>query len=358
MIEILGLEKSFRTTHGQVEAIQGIDLSIGEGEFCVLLGPSGCGKTTTLRCIAGLEKPDRGTIRIGNELVSDIEHRVFVQPEMRNIGMVFQSYAVWPHMTVYKNVAFPLVYGRKRLPKNQVAERVMSALRLVKIENLRDRPATDLSGGQQQRVAMARALVTEPQILLMDEPLSNLDARLRQEMRAELKKLTLQIGITCVFVTHDQSEALSLGDVICVMKEGNIVQRGSVEEIYSNPATMFVADFVGDMNSLQGRVRGDRSVETALGTFLCKLPPRVSDAMSVKIAIGPEDIHLLDEGSTGENTFEGFVVNRIFLGTHVQLEIEAGGEKLIVRCSRHMVPEHEKVTLSLPRENLKVFESS
>jgi len=192
----------------------------------------------------------------------------------------------------------------------------------------------------------------------MDEPLSNLDARLRQEMRVELKKLTLQLGITCVFVTHDQSEALSLGDIICVMSEGKIVQRGPVEEVYSSPATPFVADFVGDMNSLLGRMHDHHSVETALGTFVCHSPPSVSGETMVKIGIRPEDISFVGEGTTRGNTVRGTVVNRFFMGGQVQWEIEAAGEKLIVRWSRHFIPAQDEVILHFPPEHLKVFKLS
>ena len=220
MISIRGLQKSFKAQHGKVDALKSINLEVGEGEFCVLLGPSGCGKTTTLRCVAGLERPDRGEIEIGDKLVNAPARRIYVATEKRDLGMVFQSYAIWPHMNVFHNVAFPLTQGRKRYSKAEVADKVRNALKRVQLDGLEDRPATDLSGGQQQRVAMARAMVTEPKILLMDEPLSNLDARLREQMRVELKKITKSIGVTTLYVTHDQAEALSLGDKVCVMNQG------------------------------------------------------------------------------------------------------------------------------------------
>ncbi|MBI2999343.1 MAG: ABC transporter ATP-binding protein [Deltaproteobacteria bacterium] len=215
MIRISGLKKWFKTRDGSVAALRGLELEVAEGEFCVLLGPSGCGKTTTLRCVAGLEKPDGGEIEISGTKVTSSSSRVHIPTEKRDIGMVFQSYAIWPHMNVFQNVAFPLVKGRRHIPKQQVAEKVRRALALVQLDHMEDRPATDLSGGQQQRVAMARAVVTEPKILLMDEPLSNLDARLREQMRLELKKITESVGVTTLYVTHDQAEALSLGDKVC-----------------------------------------------------------------------------------------------------------------------------------------------
>ena len=241
IISIRGLEKTFPSNRGLVQAVQKIDLEVPENEFVVLLGPSGCGKTTTLRCVAGLERPDGGSIEIAGEIVDSAEGEEFTPPEKRNIGMVFQSYAVWPHLNVFQNVALPLTDGSRRVPKQQVRDRVMESLRLVRMEGLETRPVTDLSGGQQQRVALARAIVTEPMVLLMDEPLSNLDARLREEMRLELKKIATSIGVTTLYVTHDQAEALSLGDKICVMNEGKILQVGSPKEVYSKPPNLFVA---------------------------------------------------------------------------------------------------------------------
>jgi len=205
VIRIRNLEKVFRSNRGQVWAVDNIDLDVGEGEFVVLLGPSGCGKTTTLRCVAGLEQPDRGSIEIAGQIVDSVTEGVYVSPERRNIGMVFQSYAVWPHLTVYENVVLPLTEGRYRVPRSQVKNRALEALRLVRLEELETRPVTDLSGGQQQRVALARAIVTQPKVLLMDEPLSNLDARLRDQMRIELKKIAKSVGVTTLYVTHDQA---------------------------------------------------------------------------------------------------------------------------------------------------------
>src|SRR5919109_1899363 len=292
MISIRGLQKTFPASHGRVDALKGISLEVGEGEFCVLLGPSGCGKTTTLRCVAGLERPDGGEIEIAARLVSSQNERVHVPTERRDLGMVFQSYAIWPHMNVFQNVAFPLTQGQKRFPKSQVAEKVRNALKRVQLDGLEDRPATDLSGGQQQRVAMARAMVTEPKILLMDEPLSNLDARLREQMRVELKKITKTVGVTTLYVTHDQAEALSLGDKVCVMYNGEILQTAPPHEVYAKPNSLFVAQFVGEMNFIKGHVTGPSQVECPLGTLPIPVPLGVSVASSVTLAVRPEHVKL------------------------------------------------------------------
>ena len=355
MIEIRGLVKSFQTERGDVRAVQGLDLIVHEGEFCVLLGPSGCGKTTTLRCVAGLEKPERGEIRIGSTLVNSTDTGLCVPAELRDIGMVFQSYAVWPHMTVSQNVSFPLTYGRKRVRRHLIRDKVRHVLRLVQLDGFEDRPATDLSGGQQQRVALARALVTEPQVLLMDEPFSNLDARLRQEMRAELKALTARLEITTLFVTHDQLEALTLGDTICVMERGNVLQRGTPEEIYCSPRHPFVANFVGDMNFLEGRIVRAGQVETELGTLVCHLPPSAERDASVMLAIRPEDIAFSHEPTHENNTFPGHVVGRYFLGDSINYEIRGRGVSLIARRSRSAEVLSEEVLVQLPADSLKVF---
>ena len=355
MIEIRGLVKGFQTERGEVKAVRGIDLTVDEGEFCVLLGPSGCGKTTTLRCVAGLEKPEDGRIRIGETVVNSADTRIFVPAELRDIGMVFQSYAVWPHMTVSQNVGFPLTYGRKRPPKRLVVDRVRHVLKLVQLDGLEDRPATDLSGGQQQRVALARALVTEPNVLLMDEPFSNLDARLRQEMRTELKTLTARLGITTLFVTHDQMEALTLGDTICVMEDGSVLQRGTPEEIYCSPRYPFVANFVGDMNFLEGRVLAGNLVETELGTLTCQLPPSAEKNTPVRLAIRPEDIVPMPQSSHENNIFPAQVVGRYFLGDSINYEIRGRGVTLIARRSRSADALSEQLLIQLPANSVKVF---
>lgn len=241
--------------YGDQVAVDHVDLEIPSGSFVTLLGPSGCGKTTTLRSIAGLEDPDEGSIRLGERVVVDVSRRILMPPERRKVGMVFQSYALWPHMTVAQNVAYPL--RRQHLDRTTIQREVTSILDLVNLGELRDRSVAALSGGQQQRVALARAMVGSPALTLFDEPLSNIDVRLRNRMRVEIRRLHERIGMTSVYVTHDQSEAFALSDVVVVMSAGRIQQIGSPQEVYLRPANAFVADFVGFENRLEGqRVSG------------------------------------------------------------------------------------------------------
>ncbi len=230
MVEVKGLRKKFIAGHGEVRAVHGIDFRVERGQFFTLLGPSGCGKSTTLRCIAGLERPDEGEILIGDEVVYSSGRRTFVPPQRRDIAMVFQSYAIWPHMTVYGNVAYPL---EGRMPKHEVQQKVARVLDIVGIGELTDRPATQLSGGQQQRVALARAIVKGAKVLLLDEPLSNLDAKMRAHMRSELRDLQKRIGITTIYVTHDQEEAMAVSDRIAILNRGRLIYDGSPQDLIS-----------------------------------------------------------------------------------------------------------------------------
>jgi iron(III) transport system ATP-binding protein len=355
VISIRGLRKWFDSRRGRVEALRGINLEVGEKEFCVLLGPSGCGKTTTLRSVAGLEKPDGGELEIAGTLVNSPSKRIYVPTEKRDIGMVFQSYAIWPHMNVFNNIAFPLIKGRKKIPRNHIAHKVREALRLVQLDGLEDRPATDLSGGQQQRIAMARAIVTEPKILLMDEPLSNLDARLREQMRVELKKITRAVGVTTLYVTHDQAEALSLGDNVCVMHNGEIVQTAPPHEVYAKPANLFVAQFVGEMNFVKATVTGPGQVECPLGLIAVSVPEGARAGAPVTLAIRPEHVKL-NANNGSSSALKGTIASKNYLGDAALIEIEVNGITLMAKLAGDTllcVGEHTAV--ELPADRWHVF---
>ena len=306
---------------GEVTAVANFSAVISDGEFVSLLGPSGCGKTTMLRMIAGFEKPTRGEIYIGDQLVSAAEKNVFVPPERRNIGMVFQSYAVWPHMTVADNVAYPLKI--KGLPKPEIAARTNKALELVHLDGYGKRLPSQLSGGQQQRVALARALVGEPRLLLLDEPLSNLDAKLRESMRFEIKELQKKLNITVIYVTHDQAEAMAMSDRIVVMDKGVIHQIGSPAEVYENPADKTIADFIGLVNFVDAEAREDAVVVPALGLTL---PGRRGFTGQAVAAIRPEHISLRADGAG----LTGKVVHKFYLGDSIDWRIEVNGVTLRV----------------------------
>ena len=315
-IALEGLFKSY----GATPVVRGLSLDVREGELVSLLGPSGCGKTTTLRMLAGLEHPDSGVIRIGGETVAGPGVRV--PPERRGLGMVFQSYAVWPHRSVEENVAYPLTL--RRVTKAEVAARVKEALRWVRLEALATRRPHELSGGQLQRVALARALVAGPRVLLLDEPLSNLDAALREELRAEIAALRARLGTTMVFVTHDQGEALALSDRIAVMNRGVIEQVDAPERLYREPATPFVAGFVGGANVLQGQVR-DGTFHTAQGDASFPLPPGTPGPNGpCTLVVRPEDLELGGEGTLLP------LSARLFLGHAAEYRFPVGGSLLRV----------------------------
>jgi len=318
MIRLVGVAKDFGGKRVAIHALAPLDLEVTAKEFFVLLGPSGSGKTTLLRCVAGIESPDRGEIHIGDRLIFSATRHINVRPEQRGLGMVFQSYAVWPHLTVYQNVALPLIHGARRIAKEKVRDRVMQTLALVQMDDFADRPVPLLSGGQQQRVALARSLAVEPFVLLMDEPLSNLDARLREEVRAQIKEVTRRVGVTVLYVTHDQSEAAALADRVAVMSEGRILQIASPDELYRRPAAPAVADFLGRMNWLSGTVRDHDRVETEIGFIEVK-----TGGLSgrVRVAMRPTDIVLSRTASGGSNEFEGCVSEQVFSGEHVHVRL-------------------------------------
>jgi iron(III) transport system ATP-binding protein len=337
-VRLEGVGKRF----GAVRAVEDVSLQAEESRFLTLLGPSGCGKTTTLRMIAGLERSDRGRIQIGGRLMSSPEEGVFVPPERRDIGMVFQSYAIWPHMTVFDNVAYPLRI-RKRSP-GEIRARVERTLESLDMGALAPRPATDLSGGQQQRVAIARALVFEPGVLLMDEPLSNLDAQLREQMRVSIRELQRRLGITTIYVTHDQEEAMVLADRIAVLHEGRLVQLGPPEEVYRRPADLTVAAFFGTMNLLPGRVEEVRREDGATMVRIasddwqgwCAAPSDVQAGEVATAVVRPEAIHVSrdpDSLPRAQIAWSGTVREAFFRGSRRLYRVMVGERSVQVDVS-------------------------
>jgi iron(III) transport system ATP-binding protein len=340
MIRAHNLRKSFAGQEGRVSALNGIGFEVEAGSFFTLLGPSGCGKTTTLRCIAGLDKPDEGEIVIGDRTVFSSSRRIFIPGNKRDIGMVFQSYAIWPHMTVFRNVAYPL--RARGCPRAEIQKKVHAALKLVGLEDLQDRLAPRLSGGQQQRVALARALVAEPRVLLLDEPLSNLDAKLRNQMRWELKELQRRLGTTTVYVTHDQVEALAISDQIALMNKGQIVQIGTPREIYANPVNEFAADFIGAANIITGELSEDAPaglarIKTALGVLLAtQKSAQEKKSREVLLAFRPEDVSIVrEEAASGQdNVLKGTVHGSTYLGDSNEIRVTVGECRIHAKLER------------------------
>ncbi|GAA1522219.1 iron(III) transport system ATP-binding protein [Agromyces terreus] len=320
-----GLEKQYELDGAEVPVVKGVTFTIEPGTFTSLLGPSGCGKTTTLRCVAGLEHSNGGVISLdGNVLSTGTKH---VSPDRRDIGMVFQNYAIWPHMTVLANAVFPLQVSAKRLPKQEARRRAMEALELVQLDAYAHRPATALSGGQQQRLALARALAHRPKLLLLDEPLSNLDAKLRDTMRHELRALQQRLGITALYVTHDQSEALSMSDRVAVMNQGRIVQEAAPRDLYYSPADRFVADFVGRVNMIPAVVRsrddsGDALIEAFGSRMVTPCPPAIGTGADVTVTFRPESVRWHDSAPDRPNVLPARVARVEFLGEIVEYEAE------------------------------------
>ncbi len=364
-LRIQGLRKRF----GQVSAVDGLSLDIEEGEFFTLLGPSGCGKTTTLRMVGGLEKPDAGEIYLGERSLVSPGQRIFVQPEKREMGMVFQSYALWPHMTVFENVAYPLKLRKARM--QEIHKKVMESLALVGLQGLEDRTAPALSGGQQQRVALARALVFSPRVLLLDEPLSNLDARLREEMRRELKALQRRIRVTVLFVTHDQIEGLSLSDRIAIMDRGKLEQVGSPEEVYYRPSTPLARDFLGKTFALPGRVSGvkeDRLQVDLHGITSSPLWIGQSDLSfsgagnftagdEVMVAIRPEQIIIWGSAPDGKTNIVPATLEGVhFLGDRYEYTVFLASEtRVLISPASQALKAGQKIFLELKSEGITLW---
>jgi iron(III) transport system ATP-binding protein len=338
LLQIQNLTKLY--TPGETGGgVRDIGFDVAPGEFYTLLGPSGCGKTTTLRCIAGLEEPTTGRMALDGETIFDAASRIMVPANRRRLGMVFQSYAVWPHMSVFDNVAFPLRMARdRRWSRAELQQRVSRTLDTMELGAFADRSAAQLSGGQQQRLALARALVAEPRLLLLDEPLSNLDAVLRDHMRSELRRLQKDVGVTAIYVTHDQAEALAMSDRIAVMHNGRIAQIGTPREIYHQPRNAFVAGFVGRSNVLRGTLSERRTpgggalIETSLGPIICEAPNDAVGAPGAAL-IRPEHVVLAPAttGQPGPNCFRGRVSHTGFLGEAVECIVQVGVVSILVR---------------------------
>jgi iron(III) transport system ATP-binding protein len=335
MLSVHALTKIYANRFdAQAGGVRDVSFDLPTGTFFTLLGPSGCGKTTTLRCIAGLERPDSGRIEVEDRVLFDGQQGIAVPMNHRGIGMVFQSYAIWPHMTVFENIAFPLRVAKdRRYPREEIRSLVDSALETVGLRGYGGRPATRLSGGQQQRVALARAIVHRPQLLLLDEPLSNLDAALREEMRVELRRLQKQIGVTTIYVTHDQNEALAMSDRIAVMEHGRIVQMDEPRAIYFRPASGYVASFIGASNLLAGvcgtDARAGDLAPVALhdgGSIECLFPTAQTAGNAISVSVRPEAIVLVAADMmpvAGENRLPGIVAAMSFQGGTVRYDVRS-----------------------------------
>ncbi len=341
IIELKNVTKSF---DGQV-VLDNISLDIYDNEFLTLLGPSGCGKTTTLRLIAGFLSPDRGDIIFLGEDIKD------VPPHKRNVNTVFQRYALFPHLNVFENVAFPL--REKRVPKAEIEQKVAEMLKLVALSGFEKRSVTSLSGGQQQRVAIARALVNNPKVLLLDEPLAALDLKLRKDMQSELKKIQKATGITFVFVTHDQEEALSMSDTVVVMSEGRIQQIGTPVDIYNEPKNAFVADFIGESNILDGVMLEDKKVRFHGHTFTC-VDGGFAPKEPVDVVVRPEDVDIVPEA---RGMLRGVVTSVTFLGVHYEIIVDINGFKWMIQTT-DFVDVGERIGLSIDPDAIHIMKKS
>jgi ABC-type Fe3+/spermidine/putrescine transport system ATPase subunit len=354
-----GLSKNY----GGVTVLDQVSFDVYEGEILVLLGPSGCGKSTTLRLLAGLERPDGGSVRSREKTFVDAASGVFLRPEKRNMGMVFQAFAVWPHMTVEDHIAFPLLV--RRCPKDEISRKVDRALAFVGLMGLEKRLSTQLSGGQQQRLALARALVYEPDILLLDEPLSNLDAHLRQQMRIELKNLQRQLGTTFIFVTHDQDEAMTLAHRVALMRDGKIEQLGTPDEVYEKPSSLFVHSFLGTSIRFEGTWERDGQGDCVQISQRCRL--RVDSAGNRKagqspagralVALRPENLQIiLEQREPKQNEIEAEVRDVINLGDRVELALQGCNTEFVFEVSKRVaVRSGDTILLSVDPAKVKIW---
>lgn len=362
VVSVRDIVKRFQRAGGSVtNAVDNVGFDLLAGEFLVLLGPSGCGKTTLLRTIAGLERPDGGTIEIDGRLCDSSENGVHVPTERRRLGMIFQSYALWPHMTVFDNVAYPLRSQRKH-NKRDIADRVERVLTMVGIPELTKQYPGQMSGGQQQRVALARALVAGNDLVLFDEPLSNVDARVREQLRFELATMQRDLGFAAVYVTHDQSEAMGLAHRIAVMESGKIVQIGSPREIYDEAASRYVANFVGTSNEIRGRVQsvepdGTASVTTVIGTFVGTLSkPDIAAGDEVILVWRPEDGEPSIEEPASSNRFRAVVEAALFLGSHTEYSIRVGESRFrLWRASRRQLSTDAEIWVTVDAASMRIL---
>ena len=357
MITIRELAKEFLVTDGKVAALKNLNLEVAEGEFFVIVGASGSGKTTLLRSVAGLETPDSGEIRIADRTVFASDPPTWVAPQQRNFGMVFQSYAIWPHLTVFENVALPLREGAQKIPRAHIDGRVREALAMVQLDQQVDRPATLLSGGQQQRVALARAIAVNPRVLLMDEPLSNLDARLREEVRGNIRELAKKLGATVLYVTHDQIEAMAMADKIALMSLGRLLQYGAPMDLYHHPNCAEVADFFGSVNWLQGTSDSRGMVRTAIGDLT--VVSKVTAGPDLLVGFRPEALQLLG-GSNGAqaNGCNARLGGSTFLGDQFIFDARVGDVNLIGKSRLDPGMHGKEVKLFIDSNDIMIFPAS
>ena len=356
-ISIDGLTKVYRTRRGDVVALDNVSLTVDAGEIVVLLGPSGCGKTTLLRCVAGLERPDAGEISIGGHLAFSATRNYWLPPERRHLSMVFQSYALWPHMTVFDNVAYPL--QNLKVGGAETRERTNAVLRVVGLDGHADRYPGQLSGGQQQRVALARAIVSNEGVVLFDEPLSNLDAKVRERLRIEILALQRDIRFTALYVTHDQAEASALADRVVVMADGAVAQVGSSSEIYHHPRSRYVAGFVGSANEFDGVVTQQEGeywrVDTALGPIVGRaVASELQPGSRAILMFRPEHCQL-DPVGPGANRLSCQLVRSVFFGSYVDHVLAAGSQNVVARGLETLAPPHEGSTVTLGIDSDRVW---